>query len=180
MRLFIALPLPPDVLRALKCAQNKLRTLNVPARYVPPENFHITLHFIGESGRLSEAAACVDEAVRGIRPFLLRLKSFSSFSRGSRHIAYMDLSGDLKELYTLHETLLSALLNHGFDTGKKRLTPHITLARDAELRDANDIAGLSMDGEMKAAFTANQLVLYESVHAKGGMVYTPLRRAMFQ
>ncbi|HWR22382.1 MAG TPA: RNA 2',3'-cyclic phosphodiesterase [Feifaniaceae bacterium] len=180
MRLFIAIPVPPDVTRALTLAQNRLRTIADGGRYVPKENFHLTLHFIGESNDLTGAAAACDEAVRGIRPFLLRLCAYGSFVRGNSRTGYISLSGDLPELYRLHETLTAELASRGFPLsgGHKRLTPHITLARALpDIKDAEALEALLADAKEGAAFTANRLVLFESRNENGRMVYTPLHKS---
>ncbi|MEL7603223.1 MAG: RNA 2',3'-cyclic phosphodiesterase [Bacillota bacterium] len=109
MRLFIAIPLPPDVRRELSAAQQRLMGVCPEGRFVPSENFHITLHFIGESADMAGAALACDEAVRGIRPFVLRLSDYGSFARGRARTGYIGLSGDMDELYRLHETLTAAL-----------------------------------------------------------------------
>ena len=46
MRLFVAVQLSPDVKRALTQLQNRLREAGVSARYVDPDNLHLTLAFI--------------------------------------------------------------------------------------------------------------------------------------
>lgn len=180
MRLFIAIPVPPDVTRALTLAQNRLRALAAGGRYVPKENFHLTLHFIGESNDLTGAAAACDEAVRGIRPFLLRLSSYGSFVHGNSRTGYISLVGDLPELYRLHETLTAELSSRGFPLsgGHKRLTPHITLARALpDVEDTEALANILADAKEGVAFTANRLVLYESRNEDGRMVYAPLHKA---
>lgn len=181
MRLFIAIPLPPDTHRALAAMQQRLRASAQGGRYVPTDLFHITLHFIGEHDDLQGAAAACEEAVRGIHPFLLRLGSYGSFARGGARTGFATLEGDLAELFRLHETLTSALAERGFPLGgaQKRLTPHITLARD--LRHDGDVppgmeqAAASLGAG--SAFLADKLVLYESRHQRGRMEYTPLHRA---
>ncbi|MDR1620449.1 MAG: RNA 2',3'-cyclic phosphodiesterase [Clostridiales bacterium] len=181
MRLFIALPLPPDVRRALAQIQLRLKQLAPHGRFVAMENFHITLHFIGESRALLEAARACDEAARGIRPFVLRLNHYKSFKRGDTHTGYVALRGDLKELHTLYETLTAALKSQGFACGEKRIVPHITLARalicEGDISVAMQEAFLTLGGG--GAFSANQLVLYDSRHERGKLVYAPLHRSKF-
>lgn len=182
MRMFIALPLPPDVQRALYAAQAQLRQVACGGRYVPKENFHITLHFIGKSKDLAGAAAACDEAVRGIKPCLLRLAGFARFEQAGKYTAIINLEGDLQELRRLHETLVSALMERGFPLsgGHKRFTPHITLARALSAGENKDAyLHLRLDAKEGAAFTANQLVLYQSENRQGAMVYTPLHRSAF-
>jgi len=179
MRMFIGIPVPPDVRRALMAAQDRLRESAGDARYVPKENFHVTLHFIGESRDLTGAADACEEAVRGIRPFLLRLSGYGGFAGGAT--GYVSLAGDLPELYRLHEALTAALAARGFSLsgGHKRLVPHITLARDLKRPpDEAAAAALLRDSAEGAAFTANRLVLFESRGENGRMAYTPLHRAI--
>lgn len=178
MRLFIAIPLPPDVRRELADAQQRLMGVCPQGRFVPGENFHITMHFIGESTDMAGAALVCDEAVRGIRPFVLRLSDYGSFARGKARTGYIGLSGDMDELYRLHDTLTAALRAHGFACEQKRLTPHITLARELSHgpRVPEMEAPITGPG---AAFTASQLVLFESRNVKGRMVYSPLHKANF-
>lgn len=179
MRLFIALPLPPDVRRTLTRAQSLLRSATQEGRDVPEDNFHITLHFIGESDDIAGAAAACDGAVRGIRPFLLRLNGFSSFARGNSHTVFMNVTGDLTELYALHESLISALHDYGFHAPRKRLKPHITLARDVALSSPAELASLTPEVDGGSAFTSNQLVLYESRRENNRMRYIALHKSGF-
>ena len=178
MRMFIGIPVPPDVQRALVLAQNRLRESAGDARYVPRENFHVTMHFIGESRDLEGAAAACDEAVRGIRPFLLRLSGYGSFAGGAT--GYVSLTGELPELYRLHEALIAGLAARGFSLagGHKRIVPHITLARDLKaVPDDAAIASLLSGSAEGAAFTANRLVLFESHNENERMVYMPLHKS---
>ncbi len=178
MRLFIAIPLPPDVRRELSAAQQRLMGVCPEGRFVPSENFHITLHFIGESADMAGAALACDEAVRGIHPFVLRLSDYGSFARGRARTGYIGLSGDMDELYRLHETLTAALRAHGFACEQKRLTPHITLARELTHGSSVPEMEFPITGS-GAAFTASQLVLFESRNVRGRMVYSPLHKANF-
>ena len=80
MRLFVALSLPyslHDRLSQLCCG--------LPgARWVKPENFHITLRFLGELDQHS--AADVDAELQGIHlpAFDLQLEGMGTFSEGKR------------------------------------------------------------------------------------------------
>ncbi len=55
MRLFIAIPLPPDITRALAAARVALEAHGATGRFVPRENYHITLHFLGETDDLMDS-----------------------------------------------------------------------------------------------------------------------------
>ncbi len=49
MRLFIAVDIDrPELVERLKEIEDELLSLRVPMKLVEPENFHITIRFIGE------------------------------------------------------------------------------------------------------------------------------------
>ena len=166
MRLFIAIPLPTDVRRAVSAAQARLMESGAAGRFVPCENFHITLHFIGNSDALSDAVDAIRAAVRGIRPFVLRLGGYGGFGGERGRTACLSITGDLDELNRLYETLESALWERGFAKNRGRLTPHVTLGRNVTGDGAFD------PGPQTAAFTVTSVVLYESRHDNGRMRYT--------
>ena len=168
MRLFFAIPLPPDVMRAVSSARVALESYGAKGRLVPRENYHITLHFLGETDQLAETADAIRDAVRDIRPFVLRLKEYGSFKSEGSHTGCVSVTCDNEELNRLYESLESALWERGFSKNRGRLTPHITLGR-------------GMDGDegfvlppQKAAFTANTVSLYESRSERGSLQYVVL------
>ncbi|MEN6636288.1 MAG: RNA 2',3'-cyclic phosphodiesterase, partial [Clostridiaceae bacterium] len=109
MRLFIAIPLPPDITRALSASRVALEAHGAVGRFVPRENYHITLHFLGETDALKDITDAMREAVRDIRPFVLRLRDYGSFKTDGSHTGFVNVSCDSEELNHLYETLESAL-----------------------------------------------------------------------
>ncbi len=170
MRLFIAIPLPPDILRATAAARDALEKSGARGGFVPQENYHITLHFLGETNALGDIAEAMREAARDIRPFVLRLGSYGSFKTDGSHTGFVSVSCDGGELDRLYESLESALWNRGFTRNRGRLSPHITLGRKITGDE-----GFILPPQ-KAAFTANAVVLYESRNENGQMRYTPLHK----
>lgn len=169
MRLFIAVPVPPDIRRAAADTAEKLRAYGAKGRFVPDENYHVTLHFIGESNDLMEAAEAMHEAAHDARPFLLRLTDYGAFASGTVRTGYVGVSDETGELARLYEMLEDALWDRGFTRNRTRLVPHITLGRNI-----TDDADFSCP--RREAFTANSLVLYESRAVRGGMEYVPVHR----
>jgi 2'-5' RNA ligase len=174
MRLFIAIPLPPDVLRAVSRARVALEQYGATGRFVPRENYHITLHVLGETDRLLEATDALHEAVRDIHPFVLRLKAYGSFKSERTHTGFVSLTCDNEELDKLYESLESALWEHGFTRNRGVLTPHITLGRKIEGDE-----GFVLPPQ-KAAFTANTIKIYESRRERGAMCYVSLHQERLQ
>ncbi|MDD6887875.1 MAG: RNA 2',3'-cyclic phosphodiesterase [bacterium] len=173
MRLFIAIALPPDIRRAAADTAIRLRKYGAEGRFVPQENYHITLRFIGESSALSDAAEAMHSAVRDCRPFLLRLGDYGAFSgKAESRTGFVRVKDDEGELARLHETLEAALWERGFDRGRSRLMPHITLGRSI-----TGDAGFACP--RNEAFTVQGITLYESRNVRGQMAYTPLHKELF-
>ncbi len=179
MRLFIAIPLPKSFKKEVSSVQRELRSLSTAGRFVPGGNFHITLHFIGESDDLRAAAAAMHEAARGIRPFNLHLAGYDSFSKkdGESRTAVLKVGGELGELNALYESLESALFDQGFSREHKRFVPHITLGRNVQYAPENEEKLRTLN--MNASLCAQSIVLYESIRERDGMVYLPVHTEKF-
>jgi 2'-5' RNA ligase len=110
------------------------------------------------------------DAVRDIRPFVLRLREYGSFKTDGSHTGFVNVTCDSDELDRMYESLESALWERGFSKNRGRLTPHVTLGRKIEGDE-----GFTLPPQ-KAAFTANMVVLYESRSERGQMQYTPIHK----
>ena len=177
MRLFVAIELPAQVRRELQMVEAELQRRSENGRFVSQRNFHITLHFIGETDRLADAVSAVHECVRGIRPFELHLGNYSSFDRGETRTSIVTVNGDFSELNALYESLQAKMADYGFKREHRRYTPHITLGRNVVHSDeTGDILSRT---PLKGAFTVSGITLFESVRGPRGMDYLPLHREKF-
>lgn len=123
MRLFIAIELPRSFKQELARVQKEVKQMSCGGRFVPQENFHITLHFIGESDDLAGAVAAMREAARGIRTFTLHLGKYDCFDKNGSKTSFLHVKGELDELDRLYESLQSALYDNGFSRERKRFRP---------------------------------------------------------
>jgi len=166
-RLFTGLEIPPDIGRTLSSLRGGLPG----ARWIDPENYHLTLRFIGDidGASANEIAAMLFRVNR--KPFEVTLRGLSSFGgkKPRAVVASVEPSGPLVELQGELERLMRRC---GLDPEGRKFTPHVTLAR---LRDASnqDVADyLSVRGYFPArAFTAERFVLFSSRASVGGGPY---------
>jgi len=124
-RLFVALPVP----EALREQLSGLAGGIPGARWVPPENYHLTLRFIGEvEGWQADE---VDEALSGIRarPFALALAGLDIFEKAGRIHSLHVRAERGERLLHLQSKVETALQRAGLPPERRRFTPHITLAR---------------------------------------------------
>ncbi len=126
MRLFVALDLP----WALKERLSDLAWSGIEgARWVPTENYHLTLRFIGDTpGYMAEE---IDHALLALkaRGFSLTLAGVGTFSRSGRLSALWVGVERNPELERLRAKIETALQRIGLEPERRRFQPHVTLAR---------------------------------------------------
>jgi len=130
-RVFVAAPLD-DATRAA-CAEFavRLRAHGWPGRWAPPENYHVTVAFLGslDERRLAEIVAAVRAAVEPQPAFELRLGALGGFPNERRpRVAWVGPPADAPQFAALCRAVRGALgaLDFAFD---QPATPHVTLAR---------------------------------------------------
>ena len=166
-RLFTGLEIP----KALGESLSLLRGGLPGARWIDPENYHVTLRFIGDvDDTIAQEIAWLLGKVRR-KDFELRLDGLQSF--GGRKpravIAAVAPSQSVMELQAEHERLMRRV---GLDPEGRKYTPHITLAR---LRDStsHEVAEyLSTRGGFRSSpFKVSRFVLFSSRASVGGGPY---------
>lgn len=131
-RLFVAADLPDE-------AKEKLSTLTygLPgAAWVPPEQMHLTLRFIGEVD--GETFHQVQEALGGVqsKSFYLTLKGMGHFpKRGDPEVLWVGVAEN-EELVRLRNRIESLLVRRGLEPEARKFHPHVTLARIKDARAA--------------------------------------------
>lgn len=130
-RLFIALPLDEGVTDNLARVGTAANVRG--ARWVPPENMHLTLAFLGdvEEGRVPEVEEAVFAATAEVRePLQLRVQGLGAFpDERSARTLWAGLDGEVPRLIELQKRVAQELKSRGFDFDQRRFRPHITLAR---------------------------------------------------
>ncbi|MBJ6726122.1 RNA 2',3'-cyclic phosphodiesterase [Geomesophilobacter sediminis] len=169
-RLFVAVDLP----RELKEAVAGIFTQLPGARWVPAEQIHLTLRFLGEvdAKEVPIIKQCLERVV--FAPFPLVLRGVGHFPPGKYPRVIwvgIDPSPPLLQLY---ENIQGALAEAGFPPEERRFSPHVTLAR---LHGTPASATESLEAEHRQfccpPFNVESFVLYSSVLSRTGAVHTP-------
>src|SRR5476651_2286585 len=166
-RLFTGVEIPSDIGQALSMLRGGLPG----ARWITPENYHLTLRFIGDVDDViaGEVALMLGRVRRG--SFDLHLEGLTSF--GGRKpravVATVAPAQALLEVQAEHERLMQRI---GLEPEGRKYTPHVTLAR---LRDSSsmDVADyLSAHGLFRTpAFPVSRFVLFSARESVGGGPY---------
>jgi RNA 2',3'-cyclic 3'-phosphodiesterase len=166
-RLFTGLEIPREIVDALAILRGGLPG----ARWIDPENYHLTLRFIGDIDDVlaHEIASMLDQVKR--RGFELRFDGLSSFGgrRPRAVIAAMQPVAPLLELQAEHERIMQRV---GLEPEGRKYSPHVTLARlrDSSSRQVADY--LAARGPLNGlSFPVSRFVLFSSRASVGGGPY---------
>ena len=125
MRLFVALDIPESVRERLAMLSTGLPG----ARWLLPEQLHLTLRFIGEveGGLFLDIREALAEVV--CSSFTLRLEGVGFFPpRKKPQVVWAGLSSDEK-VRVLRNRIETKLVQVGLEPEKRKFAPHVTLAR---------------------------------------------------
>jgi 2'-5' RNA ligase len=139
MRLFVALTPPAECVDELSAALDGVRGALPDVRWAPPEQWHLTLAFLGEVDEraLPDLTVRLARSAARHRPLDLRLAGAGRF--GSR-VLWLGVRGDTDELRHLAASVRAAARRARLPVEDRPYRPHLTLARGrdptADLRSA--------------------------------------------
>lgn len=174
MRTFIGIAMKEEVKQTLFEIQQQCRQMCKKGNFTEKDNFHMTLHFIGET-RAEEIEdlkqAIYETAIRN-KAFTLTLKQLGVFERGETGVLWVGVEKS-DALLHLFEGLQKSLSKQGFAREKKKLSPHITLARQAVAYHSFAQMQKSVLVEQKEILV-DCITLFESVRIGAKLIYRPL------
>lgn len=177
MRVFMAIDFSEEMKDYIFDFQEKVKTATKRGNFVPRDNFHITLHFIGEVSKSELEGLCnalYSGAIQN-REFTMKLSDLGTFSRGTSDILWIGTE-ESKPLFRLYNSLSKALSREGYSTGRQGLKPHITLGREVEFyNNVKNIRG-KFPVEHKE-FIVDKITLMESVRKGPRLIYKPIYTA---
>jgi 2'-5' RNA ligase len=166
-RLFTGLEIPQSIGQALATLRGGLPG----ARWIDPENYHVTLRFIGDVDDVvaHEVASMLGRVRR--QPFELRVEDLKSFG-GRKPRAVVAMLGPaqaLMELQAEHERLMQRV---GLEPEGRKYMPHISLARLRESSSRQVADYLAVRAPFRSPpFQVSRFVLFSSRASIGGGPY---------
>lgn len=166
-RLFTGVEIPPEIGQALASLRGGLPG----ARWIDPENYHLTMRFIGDidDATAREVAFLLGRVQRP--PFELHMEGLSSF--GGRKpravVANVAQAPSLMEAQAEQERLLRRM---GLEPEGRKYLPHVTLARLRDSSSRHVAEYLTARGYFRTvSFPVTRFVLFSSRDSVGGGPY---------
>ncbi len=177
VRLFVAVT-PSVHARELLAAQLADATGGkpLPGRVVPPENWHLTLRFLGWSDEVARerVTAGLDQADLG-EGFWATLRGLGAFPRPRRAtVLWAGVTHGAERLGELAATVEEVAQAAGYEPEDRPFVPHLTLSRIRPHQDVTALVESAVVGPIR--FHVGEVVLYESKLGRGGARYEARER----
>ncbi len=158
MRLFIGIRLSDNMKKALVACMHDLKKQGVEGKYVPAQNLHLTLAFIGEYDDPGKVKNVIEKVP--LPQFRLSLSEKGNFG----NLLWAGVKGNQK-LKTYVKDLRTALKNAEIPFDNDKFVPHITLIRKAASKKPYEMH------LPKAEMTVEKVSLLKSDRKDGRVVY---------
>ncbi|TVP91846.1 RNA 2',3'-cyclic phosphodiesterase [Alkalibacterium sp.] len=177
MRVFIAVEVSEEIKAELSIVQQAVRADASAGKFTSTENFHLTIHFIGEVNQEEcvRIKGAMDKSAMKPVPFQLILSELGSFKKKSREIIWVGVSGNLEALYQLNKEVLNNLGNDELIDTTNNYVPHLTLGRQIQLTTPFEVLKEKLVVP-EAVIPVESISLMESKRVNGQLVYEPIYR----
>ena len=189
LRAFIAVEIPHEIRQAIheQATVALKRTIGPLVRWVPPENLHLTLKFLGDISpasvdMLTQMLRAEADAARPFEMHVGGLGSFPSLRRA--RVLYIGIQAGAG-LDALNRGIESACARLGYEAEERPFSPHLTLGRVRQEVSPADgqkiraaLEGLRIDSLGTARVDSAHL--FKSDLKPSGSVYTQLFSAPFK
>ena len=173
-RLFVAIEVPEAIRHDLDASLTPWRPKLAGARWVPPENWHATLLFLGATAadRIAWVRRRLERVVGDVAPFDTALTTFGGFPSAARaRVVWAGLDDRAGRMADLSRSVREALEAEPED---RPFAAHVTVARSDRPRPLPE--GLLSAPLPAAAFSVGELVLFRSHSGRPAPRYEPLAR----
>jgi len=189
IRVFIAIDFSPEIYERLESVKEQLETdlPNVPVRWVPVKNIHLTLKFLGDISitNLGVLNEILRMEAQKINPFDISVGDLGAFPSIYRpRVIWIGIKAP-NELKSLQQGIETETARVGYPPERRPFSPHLTLARvqksarSDQLRNIGETLTRSKVGFLGAS-RVTEVHLYRSELTPTGAIYTRLFSANFQ
>jgi 2'-5' RNA ligase len=179
LRLFVAVPLPPEVLTRAGALLARLAASGTrQVRWADPRRLHLTLAFLGAAvteDRVPAIATALDRACPGFAPFLVACGGLGRFPAAGRpRVIWLGLRHGESALVHLQAAVADAIEPLGFPRESRPWQPHVTLGRLPDHGRAAPLLMAALADEADCdggSGIVDEVVLYASERTPAGSAY---------
>ncbi len=183
IRAFIAIDLSPEIQQQLdEVLQNyRTRLPNIPVRWVPASNIHLTLKFLGDVSvsNLSILTEMLQKEISNHHQFDISVGGSGAFPNNRQpRVLWVGVEAPA-ELSAIQNGIESTTARLGYSREERAFSPHLTLGRVARNATSQDVKAISKALETTrvgflGATCVDKVHLYRSDLQPTGAVYTPI------
>ena len=145
MRLFVAIELSESVRQALSDTQATLKQACKDVRWIPAEQLHLTVKFLGEvvDGDVAAVSEAMESAAAESKPFVMRVGECGCFpERGAVRIVWTSAMEENRLLAGCVAVVEAQIEPLGFPREHRPFAAHITIGRVREDRSQGKVREL--------------------------------------
>jgi 2'-5' RNA ligase len=176
IRSFIAIPLTGEVQRAAKKLSREMRGVDDGMKWVPEDNLHLTLKFLGDvvDREVPHVCRVIREACEPAGEFELEFAGTGGFPSDERpRVVWAGITEGGDELIDLVTRLEAGLAKLGFKPESRDYRPHLTLGRSGSRPPSPEVLAKIARFKTRRLGTmvVDEVRLYASYLDKGGPTY---------
>lgn len=185
LRSFIAIELTKELHDELSALQQELKKSNIDAKWVSPENIHLTLKFLGnvDTDRIEKIKNILDEISKQTKPFYLHLAEIGAFPKlDYPRVLWVGIDEGGNETIEIANKLEDALERIGFQKENRPFSPHLTLARIRSPKNRDKLKALVEQNAFisKNKLYVDKLALFKSTLTPKGSIYSKICEGDFK
>lgn len=166
-RLFVAILIPKEIIGKITDYQKKIKNLNI--RLIKPENFHLTLVFLGQirEKKIEIIKRILKEIGEKYSSFFLEFRKIISGPDLKRpRLIWLEAENN-EEIKEIWKAILEKFKREEIFFDEKSLRPHLTLARTR----GKELFGKKIEKEISLILPVKEIALMESKLKPTGAEY---------
>ncbi len=173
-RLFTCIWLPKDIKSNIIKFQNKIKKLPIKAKFVEPENIHITITFIGEidENKINDLIKKIDSVINNFNKIKIELEGLKLIpSENFIRVIGIDVK-DNESLMKLIKNIGSCIESRFYESTK------LTLCRVKNIFNKNIVQNfIEKNRDIKiGSFEVEEISLVESILGRQGPTYKTIHK----
>jgi 2'-5' RNA ligase len=183
-RLFVAVPLPPEAIAAIKALVDRVRSPGVPGggrdvRWVRLDGLHVTLRFLGPTpdDRVDPTVEAIRRLAPQIAPFDVVFDGAGAFPEHGRPRAlWVGIADGAEELARAAVVADAELVAAGWTSDTRPFRAHLTLARSDGVPAGREVATRLSEAatDLRLRVAVDRIGVFESLTGGGPARYEPV------